>query len=95
MGTTHFSTMDFKSRFWQVKMVPESQQYAAFTMGNLGFYEFIHMPFWALQCSHSFQMPHAEHFGGIEPDILCHLPRQCHSIWTFGGGTPGASAHCA
>ena len=25
-GAAHFSTMDFKSRFWQVKMVPESQQ---------------------------------------------------------------------
>ena len=24
-GTAHFSTMDFKSGFWQVKMVPESQ----------------------------------------------------------------------
>ena len=26
-------------------MVPESQQYTAFTMGNLEFYEFTHMPF--------------------------------------------------
>ena len=33
-GSTHFLTMDFKSRFWQVKMVPESQQYTAFTVGN-------------------------------------------------------------
>ena len=24
-GATHFLTMDFKSGFWQVKMVPESQ----------------------------------------------------------------------
>ena len=45
VGTVHFSTMDFKSRFWQVKMAPESQQYTAFTMGNLGFYEFTCMPF--------------------------------------------------
>ena len=44
-GTAHFSTMDFKSGFWQVRMVPESQQYTAFTVGNLGFYEFTHMPF--------------------------------------------------
>ena len=41
----HFSTMDFKSGFWQVKMAPDLQQYAAFTAGNLGFYEFTHMPF--------------------------------------------------
>ena len=43
VGAAHFSTMDFKSRFWQVKMALESQQYTAFTMGNLGFYEI-----WAL-----------------------------------------------
>ena len=44
-GAVHFSMMDFKSRFWQVKIVPGSQQYTAFTVGNLGFYEFTHMPF--------------------------------------------------
>ena len=41
----YFSSMDFKSGFWQIKMAPESQQYMAFTVGNLGFYEFTHMPF--------------------------------------------------
>ena len=45
VGLTHFSSMDFKSGFWQVKMAPESQQYMAFTIGNLGFYEFTCMPF--------------------------------------------------
>ena len=44
-GAAHFSTMDFKSGFWQVCMAPESQQYTAFTVGNLGFYEFTRMPF--------------------------------------------------
>ena len=37
--------MDFKSGFWQIKMAPESQQYAAFMVGNLGFYKFTYMPF--------------------------------------------------
>ena len=41
----HFSTMDFKSGFWQVRMAPKSQQYTAFMVGNLGFYEFTRMPF--------------------------------------------------
>ena len=45
VGSAHFSSMDFKSGFWQIKMTPESQQYMAFMVGNLGFYEFIHMPF--------------------------------------------------
>ena len=44
-GTAHFCTMDFKSGFWQVKMVPGSQQYTAFTVGNHGFYKFTCMPF--------------------------------------------------
>ena len=44
-GSAHFSSMDFKSGFWQIKMVPESQQYTAFTVGNLRFYEFTRMPF--------------------------------------------------
>ena len=45
VGSAHFSSMDFKSGFWQIKMAPESQQYMAFTVGNLRFYEFTHMPF--------------------------------------------------
>ena len=44
-GSVHFSSMDFKSGFWQIKMALGSQQYMAFTMGNLGFYEFTRMPF--------------------------------------------------
>ena len=44
-GLAHFSSMDFKSGFWQIKMALGSQQYTAFTVGNLGFYKFTHMPF--------------------------------------------------
>ena len=44
-GSAHFSSMDFKSGFWQIKMAPELQQYTAFMVGNLRFYKFTHMPF--------------------------------------------------
>ena len=46
VGLAHFSSMDFKLGFWQIKMAPGSQQYTAFTVGsNFGFYEFTRMPF--------------------------------------------------
>ena len=54
-GAAHFSMMDFKSGFWQVKMVPGSQQYTTFTVGNQGFYEFPHMPFGLCNAPTTFQ----------------------------------------
>ena len=45
VGLVHFSSMDFKLGFWQIKMAPGSQQYTAFMVGNLGFYEFTRMLF--------------------------------------------------
>ena len=53
-GLAHFSSMDFKSGFWQIKMAPESQ-YMAFTVGNLGFYEFTCMPFRLCNAPATFQ----------------------------------------
>ena len=44
-GSAHFSSMDFKLGFWQIKMALGAQQYAAFMVGNLGFYEFTCMSF--------------------------------------------------
>ena len=45
VGAGHFSCLDLKSRFWQIKMDEVLKQYTAFTMGNLGFFECNRMPF--------------------------------------------------
>ena len=45
VGTRYFSTVDLKSDFWQIKMAEESRQYIAFTVGSLGIYEFLRMPY--------------------------------------------------
>ena len=54
-GSVHFSSMDFKSGFWQIKMAPGSQQYMAFMVGNLGFYEFTHILFGLCNAPMTFQ----------------------------------------
>ena len=56
VGAAHFSMMDFKSGFWLVHMSPESQQYTAFTVGNLGFYKFTRMPFRLCNMPTTFQL---------------------------------------
>ena len=45
VGARYFSTMDLKSGFWQVKVSEESRQYTAFTVGSMGVYKFLHMPY--------------------------------------------------
>ena len=45
VGAQHFSCMDLKSGFWQVKMAEESRQYTAFMVGSMGVYEFLRMPY--------------------------------------------------
>ena len=54
-GVAHFSSMDFKSGSWQIKMAPEFQQYMVFMVGNLRFYEFTHMPFGLCNALATFQ----------------------------------------
>ena len=67
VGAVHFSTMDFKSGFWQVEMVPESQQYTTFTLGNLGFYEFTCMPFGLCNVLATFQHLMQNTLGELNP----------------------------
>ena len=45
VGAHHFSCMDLKSGFWQVKMLEKAHQYNAFTVGSMGVYEFLRMQY--------------------------------------------------
>ena len=39
VGAGHFSCLDLKSGFWQIRMDEALKQYTTFTVGNLGFFE--------------------------------------------------------
>ena len=45
VGSQHFSCMDLKSGFWQVKMSEKFRQYTAFTVGSMLVFEFLQMPY--------------------------------------------------
>ena len=51
----HFSCLDLKSGFWQIRMDEASKQYTAFTVGNLGFFECDRMPFGLCNVPATFQ----------------------------------------
>ena len=55
VGTGCFSCLDLKAGFWQITMDEASKQYTAFTMGNLGFFEWKHMLFGLWNASATFQ----------------------------------------
>ena len=55
VGAGHFSCLDLKSGFWQIKMDEALKQYTAFTVGNLGFFECDRMAFGLCNTPATFQ----------------------------------------
>ena len=55
VGAGHFSSLDLKLEFWQIRMEEASKQYTAFTVGNLGFFKCDCMPFGLCNMQVTFQ----------------------------------------
>ena len=55
VGAGHFSCLDLKSGFWQIRMDEALRQYTAFTVGNLGCFECNRMPFRLCNAPATFQ----------------------------------------
>ena len=91
VGSAHYSSMDFKSGFWQIKMALGSQQYTAFTVGNLGFYEFTHMPFGLCNAPATLQHLMQNTLGELKL-TYCVIYLDDVIVWLHRGGAPGVPA---
>ena len=63
VGAGHFSCLDLKSGFWQIKMDEASKQYTTFTVINLGVFKYDWMPFGLCNAPANFSMTYAELHG--------------------------------
>ena len=65
VGAGHFSCLDLKSGFWQIKMEEASKQYTTFTVGTLGFFDCNRMPFGLCNAPATFQWLMQNYLGKL------------------------------
>ena len=65
VGAGHFSCLDLKVEFWQIKMEEASKQYTAFMVGNVGFFECNRMPFGLCNAPAMFQRLMQNYLGEL------------------------------
>ena len=85
VGAGHFSCLDLKSGFWQIKMEEASKQYTTFTVGNLGVFKCDHMPFGLCNMLATFQWLMKDCLGKLDL-IYCliYLDNLIVFSWTAG-----------
>ena len=71
VGAGHFSCLDLKSGFWQIKMDKVLKQYTAFIVGNLGFFKCNCMPFGLCNSPVTFQWLMQNCLGELK--LICCL----------------------
>ena len=94
VGAGHFSCLDLKSGFWQIKMEEALKQYTTFTVGNCGFFKCDCMPFGLCNVPATFQWLMWNCLGEFKPHLLPDLPRQLNCVLTDCRGTPPLIVCC-
>ena len=92
VGAGHFSCLDLKSGFWQIKMDEASRQYTAFTVGNLGFFECDRMPFWLCNAPATFQQLMQNCMGELNLIYCLIYLDDPHCVFLNGGRTSALAA---
>jgi transposase InsO family protein len=67
-GSRWFSSLDLKSGFWQVPVAEEDRHKTAFTVGNLGFWEWNRMPMGLRNSGATFQRLMEQCLEGLQPN---------------------------
>ena len=95
VGAGHFSCLDLKLGFWQIKMEEALKQYTAFTVGSLGFFKCDCMPFGLCNALVMFQRLMQNCLGELNL-IYCliYLNNLIVVFFVDCRGTPPQVAHC-
>ena len=74
-GAAIFTSLDLQSGYWQVEMTEASKPLTAFTVGPLGFYKCVRIPFGLTYALATFQCLMETCLGEIHFEMVYYLPR--------------------
>ena len=93
VGAGHFSCLDLKLGFWQIKMEEALKQYTTFTVGNLGFFKCDCMPFGLCNALATFQRLMQNCLVKLNL-IYCLIYLDNLIVFADCRGTPPQVVHC-